>query len=87
MRPLVADAGEDEAPFVMMVGIFHAAGEVIVEDFDGIGEVDPVFAKVVLALVFIPFEVGVHGNHCMHICRPSQNFFAADGPKEGALAH
>ncbi len=64
------DADQDETLFAMSVRIFHRTGDVVVENLDRIGEVDPVFAQFGLALALIPFEIDVHGKQCMYNFQP-----------------
>lgn len=73
--PATVEADHDEPLLGVVIGIGHGAGQVVVEDFNGVGEVDAVLAPVGLALGLVPLELKVHGTECMHK-RPT--FPAAD---------
>jgi hypothetical protein len=73
------DPGQDETLFGVMVGVGHGAGKVVVEDLDGIGEVDSVLAQVGPALSPVPLELDFHTAECMHT-RPTM----PDATKSGS---
>jgi len=50
----------------MVVGIGHGAGQVVVEDLHGVGEIDAVLTPVDLALGLVPVELHVHSTECMY---------------------
>lgn len=62
------DPGQDETRFGVMVGIGHRAGQLVVEDLHGVGEVDSVLTPIGQTLRLIPLELDVHTVECMHKC-------------------
>ncbi len=50
------DSGQDETLLGMVVRIDHRAGQIIVEDLNGIGEVDMMLTPVDLVFALVPFE-------------------------------
>ena len=53
----------NEPLLAMMIRIFHRERQVVKEESNGIGEINPVLANVDLALAFISVEV-----HRMNVC-------------------
>jgi hypothetical protein len=58
--------GDQEALLRVVVRVRHRAGQIVVEDFNGIREVDTVLAPIRLALGLVPLEVDIHAPECMH---------------------